>query len=50
MDNEIKQDPYQCALHCKIKGNHKCLKTWQGCILHGLYNNYCPDYQLKENG
>lgn len=46
---EYQQKPTKCALHRRMKGNHKCMKTWQGCILYGMYNDYCPDYQSKNN-
>lgn len=41
-----------CKLHRRIQGNHKCQKTWQGCILYGLHNDYCPDFtpKHKDNG
>lgn len=42
------QTPSQCKLHRRVKGNHKCIKTWQGCILYGMHNNYCPSYEPKE--
>lgn len=45
---ENNQTPTECKLHCRVKGNHKCLKTWQGCILYSMHNSYCPDYQSKE--
>lgn len=43
-----KQTPSECKLHRRVKGNHKCIKTWQGCILYGIHHNYCPNYEPKE--
>lgn len=41
------QRPRDCALHRRIKGISKCVKTWQGCILCGMHIGYCPDFAPK---
>lgn len=48
MKTPTDQTPSECKLHRRVKGNHKCIKTWQGCILYGMHNNYCPDYEPKK--
>lgn len=41
------QRPQECELHRRIKGNSKCVKTWQGCILCSMHIDYCPDFTPK---
>lgn len=43
-----KPTPSECRLYRRVKGNSRCLRTWQHCVLDCKYNDYCPNYQPKD--